>query len=254
MSFVRLFNYSVKIAAWATPHLQRWMRNNKLNEENAQRNFEARNYDEAEKYYTSAILDAERRHYSLKRRIELRLQLAETLRRKGDLDRALVVLNEAIEKTRRSGPLYGECLDALAAIHMDRGEPNEALEAARAALDIARRQRSGPAMIAERCCRLAATEQRCGNAQRQMELLQESISLYEKAFGAEHVQTADRLADMGAALRTEGKFTEALMFLDRACSTHQKLAGVNSPEYLADLEQLAATQRARQFGRSRAAL
>lgn len=244
MSMMRLFNLSVKIAAWATPHLQRWMRSQQLNEEHAERHFQARNYAEAEKFYAAAIDDAERRHSALKKRIPLMLQLAESSRRNGDLDAALVAVSDAIEKTGRAGALYGQCLDALSAIQIDRGETAAALDAGRAALEIAREQRSEPAVIAERCYRLAAVEQRCGNADRQKALLEESIGLYEKAYGAEHVQTANRLTDMGVALRNEGSFTEALVFLEKACSAHQKLVGTDAPEYVTDVEHLAATQQA----------
>jgi len=243
MSMLPLARFSAKLTSWATPHIQRWTRNSRLNEEHAEQHFKAGDYGEAEKYYTAAIQEAERRHSSKKRLVELMLQLAETRRRKGDLDGAFAVVNDAIGKTARAGPLYGPCLDALSGIQSDRGEPNQALEASRAALEIARRQRGAPAAIAERCSRLAALEQRCGNSPRQMELLQESIAIYEKVYGPQHVETANRLTVMGVALRNEGSFAEALVFLERACGTHKQLLGGDAPEYVSDVEHLAATQQ-----------
>ena len=241
---MRLFNSCVKIAAWATPHVQKMARESHLNEEHAERHFEARNYDQAEKYYSAAIEDAERRHASLKNRTALRLQLAEARRLQGNTEGAVAVVNEAISKTGRSGALYGSCLEKLSAIHSQRGEDTEALTAGRAALEIARKQHLAPQIIAERCYRLATIEQRCGNSERQKELLQESLSLYEKAFGAQHVETANRLTDMGVAMRNEGSFTEALVFLEKACGVHKQLLGTDSPEYATDVEHLAATQQA----------
>jgi len=241
MSMLPLARLSAKLTSWATPHLQRWTRNPRLNEEHAERHFQAGDYAEAERYYTAAIQEAGRS--SKKRLIGLMLQLAEARRRKGDLDGALAAVNDAIGKTGRSGALYGPCLDALSLIQSDRGQPNEALEASRATLEIARKQRAAPALIADRCYRLAALEQRCKNPKQQMELLQESLTLYERVYGAQHVETANRLTDMGVALRNEGNFTEALVFLERACSTHKQLLGGNAPEYVSDVEHLAATQQ-----------
>lgn len=247
MSVFRLFRYSIRLAAWATPHIQRWARNYNLNANEADRNFSARNYTEAEKYYAAAIRDAERRHSPEKRKLHLILRLAECQRRRGDFDSALITINDAIGRAQPGSAGHGDCLQALALVHSDRRQPEDALQAARSALQIARTVTPpNPGLVGERCYQLAGIERCCGNTQQYLNLVQESLALFEQAYGAEHVETANRLTAMGVALKDQGSLPAALPFFEKASKLHQQLIGPDSPEAVTDLEHLAHTHFALQ--------
>lgn len=243
MNILRIFRYSIRIAAWATPHVQRWMRNYNVNATEAERHFQARNYSEAEKYYTAALEDAARRHSPAERRVRILLQIAESRRRQRNLEGALASVNEGIQRAEALGathPVQGMCLDALARIQMERGHIEEALAAGRAALQLARVDKhGGPALIAERCHNLAAIEKRSGNTKQHLELLRESLDYFERAHGSRHVDTANQLSKMGVALQNEGSYEEALPLLEKASRIHGELLGADAPELMDDLEHLA---------------
>jgi len=204
MSVTRIFRYSIRLAAWATPYFQRWLRSVNINKTEADLHFQARNYSHAAQFYAAALGDAERRHYSLERRLKFVIKIVECQRRDGKLDQALRLIGATMVKAAMLGlmhPVYGMCLDELAAIQAERGEWGLALEAARKALLVAREdKRAEPAVIGERCYRLAAIELQCGNTAENLSLLREAIDLFERAYGRRHTETANQLSRLGISL------------------------------------------------------
>lgn len=246
MSPVSIFKKLIRLAAWATPHIQRWYREYNVNRTEGERHLKAGNYSEAEKYLLLAAADAEQRHSARGRRIEIQLQLAEALRKQGKLAEAYETAMEAAEQARSKGELYAQCLDRLTAIYSDQGRLPEATEAAGQALQIARAAKPAhPSLVAERCRQLAFLQKQAGDVAGSKKLLEESIQLYEQAFGPEHPETASRMAELGATLGSEGGHAEALLCLNRALKIHQETLGPDSPEAVQDLLQIAMATHAK---------
>ena len=243
MSPVSIFKKLIRLAAWATPHIQRWHREYNVNRTEGERHLKAGNFSEAEKYLLLAYDDAERRRSGVGRRVELLLQLAEARRKQGRLDDALATAEEAGEEAKSKGErssLYAQCLDALSAIYADKGRRAEASEAASQALQIARGLRpANPGLVAQRCRQLAVLQQRNGDSAGAKALLEESIKLYEQAYGPDHPETASRMTELGATLGAEGSHVEALLCLHRALKIHQEMLGPDSPEAVQDLLHIA---------------
>src|SRR5258707_5204611 len=82
---MRLFPLSIRVAGWATPHIQKWHRQRRLNQTEGHRHLNARNWSEAELHLAAAL--GERRH-SDKQRSELLLGLAAAQRGQGKLGEA----------------------------------------------------------------------------------------------------------------------------------------------------------------------
>jgi tetratricopeptide (TPR) repeat protein len=249
MNVIRIFRYTIKAAAWATPHVQRWWRKRNMNATEAERHFQARNYPEAAKYYEAALADAKRRRASLERRLNLSAQIAECQRGQKNLDAALATMEDVIGQAAALGPkhgAYGRYLDKLSSIRADRGELPQALEASRTALQIARHNPlTEPNVLGERCYRLAALEQQCGNSAETLRLLRESMTCFEKAYGPEHEETANQLSRLGIALQADGKHDEAITFLERAAVIHRETIGLDAPEALVNLEHMAQIQHSK---------
>src|SRR5689334_1054150 len=99
-SITRLFRLGIRVAAWATPHVQAWHRKRNVNVSEAERHLSSRNWSEAEKYLAAAL--AERRHSS-KRRIGFLLDLQTAQRRQGKLDEAEQTARTAIGMAAQAG-------------------------------------------------------------------------------------------------------------------------------------------------------
>src|SRR5581483_2147153 len=121
-----LFNplrWSIQVAAWAAPGIKAWTMERSLNRAEGERHLKSHNFDEAEKYLKRAVAEADALRHSV-RKVQLRLELAEALRKQDKLDEAERTVREALEYSARvtnpSG--YVLCLDALAEIYHDAGD------------------------------------------------------------------------------------------------------------------------------------
>jgi tetratricopeptide (TPR) repeat protein len=241
ISLSRLIRYSVRVAAWATPHVKEWHRQRNLNLVEGQRHLEARNWPEAEKHLVLAL--SERKH-SDKRRVELLLDLQKSQHRQNKLAEADQTARAAIELAarRREASLHSRALDSLTDVQLTQGQYGEAL---RTAEEIARLEGAQPkpdyARLAK-CSRKLGTallkNQRLGEAKAAFE---RAAGLAEQAFGTEHIETADSFAELGALCRQMGDHGEAQRFLRRALQIRRAAAGADSHEATQDLFHLAAS-------------
>ena len=136
----------MRVAAWATPKVQKWNRERNMNRSEARRHLDARNWSEAEKHLQAALEEPRR---SAADRFELLLGLAEAQRGQYKLAEAGQTVYQAIELAveQRDESMHSLALEALADLQLDRGEFDEAektaqevmhLETARAKPDYAR--------------------------------------------------------------------------------------------------------------------
>src|SRR5580658_8103664 len=90
------FRWSMQLAAWATPRMKAWSMERGLDRVEGERHLKARNYLEAEKHFLAAVAEADQRRHSV-RRVQFRLQLAETQRKQGKLLEAEQTVRTALE-------------------------------------------------------------------------------------------------------------------------------------------------------------
>ena len=245
MTPVSIFKRLIRLAAWATPHIQRWYREYNVNRSEGERHLAVGNFAEAEKYLVLASADAQRRRSSIERRVEIQLQLAEARRGQGKLEDAERTALDAVEQSGEKGAIYARCLETLSSIYVDQGRLSEALEASQQAFEISRISKTvEPTALAQRCHKLALVQQRAGNHAAARASFREAMQLYERAFGANHPETASRLTDLGAALQSEGSHREALLCLQRALKIHQTTLGPDCPEATRDMVQIALVHHA----------
>lgn len=241
ISVTRLFRLGIRIAAWATPHVKEWHRQRHLNRNEGQRNLEARNWTEAEKYLSQAL--AERRH-SASRRVELMLGLAKARRHQHKFSEAEQTVNAAIEAAvqARNQGLHSNSMEALADLQLDQGRYSEA-EATIAEIARMEGAQSKPdhARLAKCSHKLGTALLKSERRAEAMEAFQHATQLSERAFGAEHIETANSLSELGAIYRRQGNHAEAQRHLRRAMHIHRTALGPDSREATQSLYHLAAS-------------
>jgi len=243
MSVVRLFKYSVRFAAWVTPHIQRWQQERQVNQTESERHMKARNYPQAEESLILHLEEAHRRRYAAKRKLTIWLDLADAQRYQGKQAEAATSFAGAL-KLIESNKLARDCkalyLDRWSQFEADRGNLEECYRAAQEAVDLTSSSKKPDLnLLAIRVHALAVAEGRSGRAEESRATLRKAMNLYEQAYGPDHPDTAARLADLGEAYRKEGKHDEAKQLLERALKVHQRSLGPTSPEAMRDLLHLA---------------
>ena len=115
--------WSMQMAAWATPRAEAWSLERSLNRTEGERHLKTRNYAEAEKFLSLAVIEADERCHSV-RKVQFRIYLAEAQRKQGKLTEAEETLRTALEYTARtSNPVgYVQCMRwGQVEVHRERG-------------------------------------------------------------------------------------------------------------------------------------
>ena len=234
------------------PRIREWTTDQSEDQTVGERLLEEADYMGSELHLAKAILDSERRQQGPDRRILLRLELAEAQRKQFRPERgagnpqklaeAEQTVRSAIELANRvsNHALEVQCLEALATIAADQGNPEEAEQLLREATRIeAGMKRRDPLVAARRLGRLGALQHRQGKAKEAAETLTESVSIHEGALGPDHLETAHRLSELAGAYHSLGNHLEAQRCLLRAMRVHENRCGLDSAEAASDLEMLA---------------
>ncbi len=212
VSILRLFRLGTRFAAWATPHVREWHRKRHLNRSEGERHLQAGNHSEAEKHLTLAIAEAEQRRYSVAKRIQLQLALAEAQREQGKLMEAERSLRTAILDAvkERDSAMQAVCLDGLAQVLLARGDFRDAESTIQQAMSLEPSMpRPDPQATARRARQLAIARHKDGRLTDAMPAFQKALALHEQAYGAEHVETANLLSEVAAIQHDQGNHTEA---------------------------------------------
>ncbi len=248
-SIFSLVRAGIKVTDWVMPRAREWHRLRHLNKNEGEAHFQKGNYAEAEKSLALAAAEGEKRKTPLKKKLPVLLHLAEARRKQGKLLEARQTIGSIMVALRNNksevSPEYAGCLDMLAKMHQQSGNPPDAQRLYMEALQIEKALPKPDAKnIAIRCQRLAAAHQEGGDLAEAEKLFREAIVLHEGAYGPEHSETGSRLAELGALLETQGHHEKALPLLQRALAIHEKSPGADSPEASSDLEHLAAVYNA----------
>jgi tetratricopeptide (TPR) repeat protein len=219
----RIFKIGLRVAEWATPHVKEWHRERNLNRNEAQRHLDARNWSEAEKHLQLAV--GEPQHSTLDR-LELLLGLAEAQRRQSKLEDAERTAFSAIKIAVReeNGTMHALALDALASVQLDQGRFDEAEKTAQEVIRLeGARSKPDHARLASCSRKLASALEKSERPAEAIEALRKALSHAEKAFGAEHADTAGLLHELGLLYRRHGQHDAAQVSLRRALAIHRAL-------------------------------
>jgi len=249
-----LTNMSWRWPAEAATRFSFWTPDLSEDQIEGERLLEDGNFVQAEIRLTKAIVDSERRRQPSKRRIQLRLELAEAQHQQfqhGDtpvkLTAAEGVIREALDIALRTQDKQAqvECLDVLAEILADAGK-YEVLEQVVEDANRAEAGVSGAEPI--RWCRrmqlLGLARRKSGRLGDAVEILEEAAKACEKILGPEHVETAGHWTELGSACHFLGQHAKAQKFLARAIKVHESQRGLDSQEAVHDLSLLTGSYEA----------
>lgn len=241
ISLSRMVKIAARVAAWATPKVQKWHRERHMNRTEAQRHLSARNWSEAEKHVQAAL--AERRR-SASDRAELLIGLAEAQRGQGKLEAARESAAEALKLAvgERNEKLHARSLEAVAGIQLDLGQ---FADAEKTTQEVIHQQtaRSAPdyGRLASCYRMLASALEHSARPAEAAAALHEAAGCAEKAFGAEHSETAAHLHELGMLHRRHGRHGDAQQCLRRALHIHRAASGADSHAATQALHNLAAS-------------
>jgi tetratricopeptide (TPR) repeat protein len=232
------------------PRTQSWTLDRDWHRSEAERHLKSQNYAEAIRHLKAAAEEADRRNAPAKRRIRLRLELADAQRRIAPTLTTTADLLIAAETTARAAILiaaeasdreeYVACLDALADIFVDKRDYTslEAVEQEAIRLG-AMLSHPDPRRMAKRVHRLAVARHKLGAAEAAIPALEKSLRLHEETWGEDTREMADLHLEVGSIYRAQGDYPRALDCLRRALAIHEELSGRSSDEAIFAVQQLA---------------
>jgi tetratricopeptide (TPR) repeat protein len=246
LGVTRIFKIGLRVAEWATPHVQNWHRERNLTRNEAQRHLAAGNWSEAEKHFHIGL---EEKHHSTADCLELMLGLAEAQRRQSKLEDAerTACAAVAIAVKAENETMHALALDELANVQLDQYRFADAEQTAREVIRLENaRAKPDHARLASSSRKLALALERSERSAEAIEALRKALTHTEKAYGEEHAETAGHLHELGLLHRRQGDHDSAQLCLRRALGIHRALgvngeAGASSPEATATLYHLAAS-------------
>lgn len=241
LSLSRMVRIVTRVAAWATPKVQKWNRERNMNRTEAKRHMEARNWSEAQKHLQAALAERKR---SAADRLDLLLNLCEAQRGQGKLDAAQETAGEALKLAieQRQQAMHSRALEAVACVQLDLGQFEQAEKTTQ---EVIHQESTQPnpdfARLASCSRKLAAAYERSQQPAEASKALQQSAEYAEKAYGADHAETAGHLHDLGMLHRRHGRHGDAQNCLRRALHIHRSTTGADSHQATQALHNLAAS-------------
>jgi tetratricopeptide (TPR) repeat protein len=212
MSIIQMFKLGMRVAEWATPHVQEWQRTKNLNRMEGERHLQARNYAEAEKHLTLALQEK----HSAKHQVEILVQLAKAQVKQGKLEPAEETARAALSAAGDHEAQW-EAAECLTEIQVARGNQAEAARTL-AEMELSEKERSQP--DTKRLARASRQRGRLlletGREAEGLAALEESARLSEAAWGAQDPEMAHSLGEIGAVQVQLGNQAEAQRLLRRA--------------------------------------
>ena len=153
---------------------------------------------------------------------ELLAQLSQAQLEQGKLKEAAQAARAAVDLARKNPSALWDALDRLAAVELKQGDTSSVLGTL-ASMDLDEKARDKPDLA-----RLLHTSRQRGNvllsvgrATEARTAFEESIKLTEQTHGMEHVETANFLAELGALCGQTGCHPEAQYYLQRALKIYR---------------------------------
>jgi tetratricopeptide (TPR) repeat protein len=179
---------------------------------------------------------------SVTEKVDVLMHLAETQRRRKkleDAERSAQTAIHLLQQKRQDGlPAYRQALDLLAEIHRD-GQNYAAQE--QVLRDVIRREQQAPKpdlqAVARRHLELGLSLQGAGHRDDARAVLEQTMALYEQAFGPEHPEMGTLLTKLGQTYLETGRPAEARPLLERGIAIRDR-ATKGAPEIAQSLYHL----------------
>ncbi len=240
LNLFRKFGKGAKLAKLAIPNVKEIHRGRGLNEEEAWRNLEGGQVDEAEKCFAAALEEK----INPGKRLELTLGLAEAQRRQAKLDEAEVSARTALilaNETKNHGARL-DAMDIQVDLCLDRGDLGGALALADEIVHIEDgRTKPDPIRQVKHVHKLACVLVRNEQGELALAAYARAAKQADHTHGPNDLITADILSGWGALLRLAGRHPESQQHLRRAMQIHREARGADSRELTADISELAAS-------------
>jgi serine/threonine-protein kinase len=142
----------------------------------------------------------------------------------------------------RDIPMQAVCTDALAEVLLAGGDFRGAEQILQEAIALESSLAKPDLKTSARRARLLATaRQKDGRPAEAIAALEKIVPLLEQIYGAEHLETANVLSEIGSLQRSVGQHAEAQQNLRRALRIHESSGQSDSREATRDLAHLAAS-------------
>lgn len=224
MSASTIMKVGIRIAEFLTPHIQKWQHDRNLNQSEAQRHLEARNWSEAEKHFRLAL---EEKHHRPADRVGFLLALAEAEHGQGRLEDAGRTTELALQMAGSDKVLQARALEAMANGELERRNYAAAEKCARQAILLETGSAKPDHARLALCSRkLALALEHSDRSAEASEALKTGLTHAEKAFGADHAEIAAYLQELGMLHRRHGDHASAQEHFRKALGVHRNLARV----------------------------
>ncbi len=175
--------------------------------------------------------------------------LGHVLEEKGDYDRAIPLLEEAIRILSATGQPQMDLAAALlflGNVHFYKGEYSKSQGLNQRALAIYR-QTQGPAhpIVAEVLINLGAIQQDTGHYKEAEAFHRQALAIIESYYGANHPKTASTLTLIGRALVLQTRLDEAAGLLTRALSIRERVYGPDHTQVASTVNELGTNALSR---------
>ncbi len=175
--------------------------------------------------------------------------LGHVLEEKGDYDKAIPVLEEAIRLLSAPGqpPLDLAAAELyLGNVHFYKGEYPQSQTLNQRALDIYRNN-LGPShpIVAEVLINLGAIQQDTGHYKEAEALHRQALGIIESYYGASHPKTASTLTLIGRALVLQSRLDEAVSLLTRALTIRERVYGPDHTQVASTVNELGTNALSR---------
>jgi tetratricopeptide (TPR) repeat protein len=212
-----------------------------------QKRFQAGDFAVAERFFEIAVQRADQFRYSRGMRAQMRLHLAESLRRQEKLTDAEAIARDgiALAALAHRHSLYAELLDCLGEIFLAQENYAAAEAVTEEALRAEQsRTRRDQFRIARRQQRLGLARYRIGRCVDAIPALESSIQTLDAAYGPDHEETGKVLSELGHFYHMEGRYKDAQRHLRRALQIYDRKRGPASKEASQVVQILASSYEA----------
>jgi serine/threonine-protein kinase len=173
--------------------------------------------------------------------------LGKALEEKGEYDKAIEVLNEAVRiySARDSVTTeLEESMSALANVHFYAGHYAVSDSLNRRVLTMSRRLHGDRhPSVADDLINLGAIQAEQGNYAEAERYYRQGLAIIEPWYGKDHYRTAGSLTMLGRVLMQESKYEEAVALLERSLAIQERVLGKMHPRVAGTLNELGTAAR-----------
>lgn len=167
--------------------------------------------------------------------IQCYIQIAENYRRRGEFDRAIELLNEAVnignDKIGKDDPVMAQLYNSFGDVYRKTGQVNKAFDFFNRSLSLVENSSVADSLeMATSFHGLGVVFYLEGNYEQAIEYHRKALSIRLKKLGERHPLVADNYVNLGIIADKKGDYETALEYYQKALSIRQETLGDNHPD------------------------